>query len=304
MTITVGVGVIVLGVVIGTAMTVFSCGGLAVASSIVIGGFMGAGMELIMQGIEGKTLQEVNYLKVAVSAVSGALCAIPGVGWFGAVLIGGATQAVMTAIDGGSLEECLISFAVGVAIGVALHFGAKALRAVGKKLAAKLGFCFVAGTGILLANGTIKNIEDIQVGDRVKSYNEITKQIEYKTVTETFTSRQSEVIKITTSGNQTITVSTEHPFYVQGFGFIPASQLRAGDVLRTVDGKTVVVEQVQHELLEMPITMYNFEVQDNHNYFVSQDGDSVLVNNVCPLKIENLRRSAVAKAWRQEKKNS
>ena len=40
-----------------------------------------------------------------------------------------------------------------------------------------------------------------------------------------------------------------------------------------------MVEQVQHEILEKPITVYNFEVADFHTYYV---GDTeVLVHNDC-----------------------
>jgi hypothetical protein len=52
-----------------------------------------------------------------------------------------------------------------------------------------------------------------------------------------------------------------------------------------VNGETVVVEKVQHEILERPITVYNLEVEDNHNYFVAENtdvesGEFVLVHNV------------------------
>ncbi len=45
-----------------------------------------------------------------------------------------------------------------------------------------------------------------------------------------------------------------------------------------LNGEYVVVEQVQHELLESPETTYNFEVEDyHHTYYV---GDTyVLVHN-------------------------
>ncbi len=68
--------------------------------------------------------------------------------------------------------------------------------------------------------------------------------------------------------------------------FVDAKNLRAGDILQTVNGKTVVVEQVQHEILESPVTVYNFEVEDNHNYFVGNSAKSgcggyVLTHNFC-----------------------
>ena len=55
--------------------------------------------------------------------------------------------------------------------------------------------------------------------------------------------------------------------------------LRAGDQLRLLNGAYVVVEEIAHELLEAPVTVYNFEVADFHTYFVS--GSAVLVHNSC-----------------------
>ena len=55
-----------------------------------------------------------------------------------------------------------------------------------------------------------------------------------------------------------------------------------------LNGEYVVLEQVQHELLESPETAYNFEVEDYHTYYVGLC--SVLVHNKClkpdsPVKI-------------------
>lgn len=45
------------------------------------------------------------------------------------------------------------------------------------------------------------------------------------------------------------------------------------------NGELVTVEWVQHEILESPIKVYNFEVQDFHTYFVGENG--VFVHNGC-----------------------
>ncbi len=63
------------------------------------------------------------------------------------------------------------------------------------------------------------------------------------------------------------------------FGWTLAINLRAGDVLVLSNGEYVVVEAIQHEILESPIKVYNFEVQDFHTYFVGES--SVLVHNGC-----------------------
>ena len=55
------------------------------------------------------------------------------------------------------------------------------------------------------------------------------------------------------------------------------------------DGEYVVVEKVRHEILEAPITVYNFEVEDYHTYYVAASADSdlfVLVHNRCGTSYE------------------
>ena len=67
-------------------------------------------------------------------------------------------------------------------------------------------------------------------------------------------------------------------------------ELRAGDRLQLVNGEYAVVEQVQHEILESPVTVYNFEVADFHTYYV---GDaSILVHNLCESKVMS-RKDAI-----------
>ncbi len=48
-------------------------------------------------------------------------------------------------------------------------------------------------------------------------------------------------------------------------------------VLVRQNGDYVIVEKVQHEILEQPIAVYNFEVEDFHTYYVGES--SVLVHN-------------------------
>ena len=76
-----------------------------------------------------------------------------------------------------------------------------------------------------------------------------------------------------------IVCTREHPFYVPVRGWTAACDLRAGDILVRSNGEYVVVEAIEHELLESPITVYNFEVEDFHTYHVGSA--SVLVHNQC-----------------------
>ena len=86
---------------------------------------------------------------------------------------------------------------------------------------------------------------------------------------------------------ETISATPSHPFYVEKLGWTLARSLKAGDVLVLSNGELVTVEWVQHEILESPIKVYNFEVEDFHTYFVGES--SVLVHNQCtPIDADDL----------------
>ena len=138
-------------------------------------------------------------------------------------------------------------------------------------------YCFVAGTLVTTEDGQ-EPIEEIEVGDKVLSENELTGEVAVKTVTETYVNETDELIHIGVNG-ETISATPTHPFYVDKLGWTLARSLRAGDVLVLSNGELVTVEWVQHEILESPIKVYNFEVQDFHTYFVGECG--VLVHNEC-----------------------
>ena len=140
-----------------------------------------------------------------------------------------------------------------------------------------VGVCFVAGTKINTGEG-IKPIETVRTGDKVWAQDEKTGHVALKEVVRAFRNETSELVKIQLSGEQT-TTTPEHPFYAPTKGWTEAVHLRAGDKLLNHNGEMVVVEQVQHEILEAPVTVYNFEVADYHTYFVGTNG--VLVHNSC-----------------------
>ena len=137
--------------------------------------------------------------------------------------------------------------------------------------------CFVAGTLVTTADSK-KPIEQIKIGDKVLSQKENTNQIAFKQVTNTFVNETNEIDHIHVNG-ETISATPNHPFYVDKLGWQLAKNLRAGDVLALSNGEFVTVEWVQHEILENPVKVYNFEVEDYHTYFVGEN--SVLVHNDC-----------------------
>jgi len=133
--------------------------------------------------------------------------------------------------------------------------------------------CFKAGTQIFAKEGS-KPIEQIIVGDSVYSYNIEKNIIELSKVVKSFERKTQEIYELTTD-NQKIYVTAEHPFYVVGNGWVKVKDLKDGAVLKTKDGS---IEHVTSSVLEKhPETVYNIEVEGNHNYFVTNS--NILVHN-------------------------
>lgn len=164
--------------------------------------------------------------------------------------------------------------------------------------------CFVAGTAILAATGYVL-IENIQAGDYVWASDPDTGETALKKVVQTFVNETNELVHVTVNGEEII-CTTEHPFYSPVKGWTAACQLRAGDILVLVNGEYVVVEQVQHEILETPVATYNFEVEDFHTYYVGES--AILVHNLCKVQTGGAKEYTVSKsrnaAFREAKRYS
>lgn len=159
-------------------------------------------------------------------------------------------------------------FTIAIAEGVKNKYEAKTAEKAGQESveACENGKCFVAGTLISTSYGLIP-IEEIKAGDKVYSFDEDSKVVSENTVEEVFIRETTELVNINI-GLETIRSTPDHPFYVPKKGFTNAVELRAGDILLNMNGEYVIIEEIQHEILESPITVYNFRVSNDHTYFV------------------------------------
>ena len=122
--------------------------------------------------------------------------------------------------------------------------------------------CFVAGTMVLTASGLVA-IEKIKAGDIVISTNPDTLETAKKTVLETYVRQVDKLVHLTINGEEIVTTDN-HPFYVQGRGFINAGNLLVGDTLVSVNGEDLLVDDCYIEECETSTTVYNFQVEDYH----------------------------------------
>ena len=152
-------------------------------------------------------------------------------------------------------------------LGEASYYGALAVIAYMRS--GGFNCCFVAGTFVSVNDG-LKPIEDIEAGDYVWSENPATGEVGLKRVVRTFINEKSVIVKVTVN-DEVIETTEDHRFWVEGKGWVYAEDLEEGDVLRLGTCEDSVISKVERIKLDKPIYVYNFEVQDWHTYFVTDD---------------------------------
>ena len=158
----------------------------------------------------------------------------------------------------------------------------KGIKKLKKSAGGTIG-CFTAGTKIHTKDG-FKAIETIKAGDYVWSENPETHEKALKKVKKIFVREKDSVVRLSING-EAIETTNEHPFYVEGHGWTNASDLKVGDKVRQEDGTAGTVEKAKHAALDTSVTVYNFEVEDFHTYYVSEQ--KVLVHNTCAMTAKN-----------------
>ncbi|MER6411113.1 polymorphic toxin-type HINT domain-containing protein [Streptomyces humidus] len=147
---------------------------------------------------------------------------------------------------------------------------------------------FVPEQKVLMADGGVKAIKDVKVGDKVVATDPETGKTEIQTVTaEIKGTGAKHLVKVTidtdgAKGSKTasITATDGHPFWVPELrDWIDATDLKPGEWLRTSAGTLVQITAVQR--WNQQSTVYNLTVSDLHTYYVAAAATPVLVHN-CP----------------------
>ncbi|WXB19179.1 AHH domain-containing protein [Pendulispora albinea] len=102
------------------------------------------------------------------------------------------------------------------------------------------------------------------------SWNEKTDVIECRPVNRTFVNTSNELADLDVSTpdgiSETVHTTLGHPFWIEGKGWTQTHDLVAGDRARSANGSLIVVRGWRDK--EGRSTVYNFEVDENHSYFV------------------------------------
>lgn len=149
------------------------------------------------------------------------------------------------------------------------------------------GGCFAPGTGIRLANGQIRNIEDIRIGDLVMAYNEQTEQFEPRKVTKAYVHHDTpRMLQISFSNGVKLCITPGHPILTE-LGWksrdienslmehnTVASLMVVGDYVIGLF-KNPVVMDIQEMDIGEHYDSYNIEVETCHTYLA----EDIVVHN-------------------------
>jgi hypothetical protein len=184
-----------------------------------------------------------------------------------------------------AIKDGVTALDAALRTGIAIEDAWKALRTAGLTQAAIEGVtskllltrCFPAGTKVATENGP-KAIEDIEVGDRVWSQDQVTGKKSLKPVLNLFHHTVESLVRIRTAEGQ-VEATDSHRFWVRERGWVEAGELRAGDTLEARDGGSTRV--LGTTAVRGPVEVFNFEVARSHTYYVYTGSTPVLVHNEC-----------------------
>lgn len=145
-------------------------------------------------------------------------------------------------------------------LGSGQQFFAYSHKTLSDEGGAEGGGCFLPGTMITLADGTQKPIQDIAIGDEIKTITDPLR-VAYGT------GRVVETFKHTVGGylviNDTLRVTPEHRLY-SNHSWRTAGELQRGDWLLRADGTKEFITTI--ETVRDVVEVYNFSVEPQHTY--------------------------------------
>ncbi|WP_346115403.1 polymorphic toxin-type HINT domain-containing protein [Nonomuraea maheshkhaliensis] len=170
-----------------------------------------------------------------------------------------------------------------------LKIAGRARENARKALAAVCGRnSFAPGTAVVMADGTEKPIEQIDVGDKVLAADPATGKVEAKPVVDMITGEGAKnLVQVTVDidgdkGNAegVIVATDEHPFWVETLrDWVAATRLEQGSLLRTANGASVKVVGLAKWTTSHQ-RVYNLTIAGTHTYHVAASGVGVLVHNI------------------------
>lgn len=136
------------------------------------------------------------------------------------------------------------------------------------------GGCFSYDTLVLMADNSLKRIIDLKVNDVVQARDIKTGKLVARKVIDKYRADQDHYYLI----NGALKITAMHPVFTAGNKWVYVAELRVGDKIASVDG---VIEIASLEKVKYDHRVYNFRVEDSHNYFVSAKGKNYYLVHNC-----------------------
>jgi hypothetical protein len=141
------------------------------------------------------------------------------------------------------------------------------------------GGCFVAGTPVLMADGTSRAIEAVKPDDVVRTG---PRKEDVARVTETYKRPEVAIHQITLDNGTTLNTTAEHRIWTDAHGWMLAKDIRAGDrVACTNDMTATVTASIP---LPQSATVYTFELREDIAYYAH----GVLVRHLCGMQFPSM----------------
>ncbi len=133
--------------------------------------------------------------------------------------------------------------------------------------------CFSGNTDITMSDNSEQKIENLKVGEFVKSFNPKTNKFVTSEVKNVYVAHSKENLLI----NGLLEVTSEHPFYTDG-RWVEAKNLKVGDNLLTSDNKNLRVTSI--DKIKKESEVYNLEVGGPNTFYAN----NLLVHNKAFIK--------------------
>lgn len=148
--------------------------------------------------------------------------------------------------------------------------------------------CFAEGSEVLTDKGAMP-IENVQIGTNVASRDEHTGEVSFNPVTKLHTFEERALYELTLTaadgGRSTLTVTDDHPFWVNGLGWVRSLDLQPGMALPDVGGAPHRVEGLR--ALGRTGATYSLNVANAQTFFIGEHG--IWVHNGGPCDLDTLK---------------